>query len=538
MDRNDRDIDVAFSKVQAVLKLLETKGDVWELEVQDVPIWWFVRNRFYYQLVKYFNNNKGNQAFTDSKNNSKGISHFFSVCFKGGIFGIRALVGMMRLKRVKQKQSLGRPIMFLSVPGDFRGVEDKERRDIFLDPIYRKISRKSIMVERTTLSKWDLHSLLHRKDVIFFDWFMLLALLKLSLRLLKAPEVKGWHLLRNKCQEINFAGIPSEQLLSMMKSIIDGFSRKAIVQVEASKMLLQEINPGVIIEICSYDSGSMAVNLIARRRRIPVVELQHGVINKGHMGYTYFIPQDRQVEKLIPDRILVFGEAFKQAILATGTAFTSDNIVISGFPRMSTFLEKLEREGRDSLREEIRHRLRINSDTFLITVTTQPMSSRCLASFLREALKTLEINNFTVCIKPHPSEAETWKRSYGDIIQDPRVRTLTNKDIDLYELLVASDVHATVCSTVFLECFALGVPNIIIGCPGYSNVLQLVDQNEIIIVKDPSEFIAQLKRLDEDAEYGEMIVKKGAEASGRFFASDNSPVDAIIKEIEKCRGAQ
>ena len=69
-------------------------------------------------------------------------------------------------------------------------------------------------------------------------------------------------------------------------------------------------------------------------------------------------------------------------------------------------------------------------------------------------------------------------------------------------------------------------------------MLQLVDQNEIIIVKDPSEFIGQVKRLDEDAEYGEMIVKKGAEASRRFFASDNSPVDAMIKEIEQCSGEQ
>ena len=280
------------------------------------------------------------------------------------------------------------------------------------------------------------------------------------------------------------------------------------------------------------------MNLVARKRGIPVVELQHGVINKGHMGYTYFIPQDYQGERPIPDRIIVYGEAFKQAILATGNAFTPGNIVISGFPRMSTFLEKLEREGQYSLREKIRHCLGVEQHTFLITVTTQPTTSRCLASFLKEALKTLGTTDFTVCIKPHPSEAETWKRSYSDIIQDPRVRIVTDRDVDLYELLVASDVHVTVYSTVFLECFALGIPNIVIGCPGYQNVLQLVDQDEIIIVKDPSEFIAQLKRLKEDAEYRGMIVKKGAEASGRFFATEGSPEDIIIREIEQCSEAQ
>jgi len=524
--------NVAFDQAQVVMQLLETRCGVWELKVQDVPIWWFVRNRFYGQLVNYFNSKRGRKSFFTNESNSRTVSHLLSICFKGGVFGLRSLTGMIRMRRIKDSRAKGR-IMFLSVPSAFRGVKGKGISDIYFDLIQKRISETSIVVERTTLSKWDLHSLLYRKDVVFFDWFMLLAILKLSLRLLKAPGIKGWGLLRAECQEIDFTGISSEQLLTMIESVIDGFSRKAIVQVEASRMLLQEINPEVIIEICSYDSAPRAMNLVARERGIPIIELQHGLISQD-MCYNYFLPDDYRGEKPLPNKILVYGKAFEQSILGMGTAFSSENIDVVGFPRLSIFLKKLKREGPDSLRGKTRAHLGIAQDTFVLTVATQPTTSDCLSNFLKEGLKRLEGDDFSICIKLHPSEAETWKRSYSNIIQDPRVRILTDRDVDLYDLLVASDVHITVYSTVFLECFALGVPNIIIGCPGYSNVLQLVDQNEIIIVRNPSELVAQLTRLKEDAEYRGMIVKKGEEAPGRFFAGGNSPVDAIIEEIEQC----
>jgi len=526
----------AFNQALSVIRVLETECDVWTLKTRDIPIWWFVRGRFYTQLLKHFDREQGEAPPINRVRVFESLSHLLSACSKAMIFGIRSLCGMIGLTRLKARFRKG-PIMFLSVPAAFRGVKREGLSDIYFDPIYRRIANKSIVVERTSLSKWDFHSLLFRKDAIFFDWMLLRAILKLFPYLWETPKTEGWRAFYANCQGVDFGSISCDRLLDMLHSVIDGLSRKVIVQVEASKMLLQKVNPKAIVEICSYDSAPRAMNLVARKHGIPIIELQHGLISQN-MSYNYFVPDDYQGEKPLPNKILVYGDASKQSILGAGTAFSSGNIDVVGFPRLSEFLKKLKSEGRDSLREKTRDHLRLPQDAFVLTITSQPTTSHCLSNFLKKALERLEGDDFTVLIKPHPSEAETWKRSYGDIIQDRRVRILTDKDIDLYELLVASDVHATVCSTVFLECFALGVPNIIIGCPGYSNVLQLVDQNEIIIVKDPSEFIAQLKRLNEDAEYGEMIVKKGAEASGRFFASDNSPVDAIIKEIEQCSGAQ
>ena len=530
MRLNRKNESLAFDQAQRIMQILEQRCEIWNLRVRDIPIWWFVRNRFYAQLIKHFDIQRDEVALTNDASLFDGLSHLFSACSKSIVFGLRSLSGMIQMRR---GQFHNRQVLFLSTAALFRGVGEDKISDIYLGPIYSRVPNKGILVERTTLSKHDLHSLLFRRDCVFFDWMLLRATFRLLPFLRQPLEVKNWRSFCARCKQMNLDTISSERLLGMVKSTIDRFSRKAIIQVEAAKMLLEAMSPRQILETCSYDSSCMAINLIARRRGIRIMELQHGFISKFHMGYAYFLPGDYQGEKPIPDKIMVYGEAFKEAVLGGGTAFDSENVVVTGFPRLSEFLKRLKEEGRASLREEVRHRLGIAQDAFVLTVTTQPQTSSSLCNFLRESLQSIRENDFTICMKVHPSEVGTWKSSYKSIIRDPRVKVLTDKNIDLYELLVASDVHATVYSTVFLESFALGVPNVIIGCPGYQHVLELVDEAEIVLASDIQTFVAELRKLAKGSAYSEEIVRKGMEAAKRFFAMDGSPVEQIRREIEE-----
>lgn len=522
---------VVYYQAQAIMQLLETQGGVWTLRVRDVPIWWFVRNRFYNQLVNYFNNEQRKEMPTNNKSSSRNIFHCLSACYKCGIFSARSLVGMMRMRSAKKDQSKDQ-IMFLSTPSAFRGAREKETSDIYFDPIYNKIPAKAFIVERTTLSKWDFYSLLFRKDIIPFDWMMLLALLKLSPSLWKAPDIKGLGSLCNKCQGIDFDSISSEQLFNMIKSVIDRFSRKAIVQVEASKMLLQRMNPKVIVETCSYDSGPMAMNLVARRQGIPIVELQHGLISRSHAGYAYFLPADYQGELPLPNKMLVYGEVFKKAIIEAGDAFNAGMIVVTGFPRMARFMGRVEREGRDTIRRETRRRLSLGYRQFVVVATMQPTTSSCLSAFLGRALKELSGMDVVLCIKPHPSELGTWQSSYSDLLADPHVRVVFDKDVDLYELLIASDIHVTVYSTVFLESFALGAPNILVNCPGYEYAFELVNQDEVLFAETPEAFAVLVKKIAESPDLRGEIIERGKCTARRFFSTDGDPESNIVSAIE------
>ena len=98
---------------------------------------------------------------------------------------MRALVGIVRLLFTNKIQFKEACTMFLSDPTDLRGSRCSS--DVFLDPIYKKISERSVMVERPTLRKWDLHSLLSSKDVIF-RYILITCSLKLAPSLWRSPK--------------------------------------------------------------------------------------------------------------------------------------------------------------------------------------------------------------------------------------------------------------------------------------------------------------------------------------------------------------
>ncbi len=206
---------IALDHVQAVMRLLETQCGVWELMIHDIPIWWFVRNRCSDQVLKYFSSEQEhNISFNANNEESSGsISRLLSTCSKAGVFGARVLVGMIRLMRAKRNQPLERPILFLSVPTAFRGVKGERLSDIYFDSIRNHIRGRTIVIERTTLGRGDLHSLFTRKDTIPFDWMLLRALLEVSQKLWRAPKIDGWHSLCSKCQGVVLVAFSSEQEL-------------------------------------------------------------------------------------------------------------------------------------------------------------------------------------------------------------------------------------------------------------------------------------------------------------------------------------
>ena len=531
MKQASRNTNRVYVKALNIIRLLETDCGVYDLKVNDIPIWWFIRDRFSIWAMGHFSEAQGDNTFSNTEHSSGFFSNIVSFCFRGSVFLLRSLSGIIHTIGVKLRHSRKSRVMFFTLSAAVRGRKDGRKFDMVVDLLYSRISDRSLVVERTTLSNWDFQSLLHRKNTIFYDWMMLLSVLKSLPRFRKAPAIKGWNLFESKCRDVDFVGISAEELLDVVMWLICQHSFKVLVEVGAAQMLIQAFKPSVVVETTSYDSAARALTLAARRRGLPVVELQHGMIYGSHPGYAFFIPDDYQGERPIPNRILAYGEASKQAILETGNAFVAEDIVVTGFPRLATYLKDIDRGKRQRVRDEVRAYLGINEATFVATVTSDYLIAPRLAGFLAETLQNLERNRFVFCIKLHPIEPDT---SYKAIAQDPRIRILSDKDVDLYDLLAASDVHVTVDTSVFVECFALGVPNIIVAYSDHdSPVLEVVEQSEITTVNTPQMFIEELSKLSEDSTHKEMVVAKGRQIAGRFFANEDYPENAIISEITR-----
>ena len=196
----------------------------------------------------------------------------------------------------------------------------------------------------------------------------------------------------------------------------------------------------------------------ARENIIPVlpgnpesVELQHGIITKGHPGYIY--PEFVRVEddRFFGRTLLVYGEKVKE-ILTQNSIFKPEQIEVIGNPRIIKYKKEFP------VQEEERN---------LILFASQPYEQsrvgtnyyQSMIDYLRFVQKYLEekslSNSFKLCIKLHPREENSVKKIY--------TKSLGNIDVfdnssQLYEILNNTFLQLTVSSTTLYEAALFGVP--------------------------------------------------------------------------------
>jgi len=517
-----------------ILRFLETHCGVYDLRVRGLPIWWFVRYRFFLGLVDSLLNTPGDPSVPRG---SARLSNPFRLarkfrCFvsRAGVFLLRALVTAARL--IALRGTLRGKVMFVPVSRLCQRLDKKsDTWDILIDPIRQHLLSDSVIIEKPSLNANDRISLWHRKGCLFLDWWYLTSALFTAPMLARRPRVEGIDKTAACCQDAKFDGIQGEQLANQIVSFLNRQSRRIVVQSHAARRLMQQLRPKAVVGIASYDSSSIALSLMAKRQGVAVFELQHGAIELGQIGYTYYVPESYQGEKPVPDCIFVHGRAARDAILGSNTLYAEGDIAVVGSPRMYSFLESLDGDKRSALRSIVREKLRIAQDAFLVTVTTQPTTVHCLVSFLCEALSNLQLESLKLCLKIHPSERDTWRRAYGALACRPQVLPVEDGIVSLYELLVASDLHVTVYSTVLLESMALGTPNIILRCPGYEKVRKLLEDEELLVAERPQDFVRILLKIRDRPNYYHSLVETGVSRSTYFFRLDTPPDVAMASRI-------
>lgn len=103
--------------------------------------------------------------------------------------------------------------------------------------------------------------------------------------------------------------------LSQQKLDINKLEKEIIKQIiyyksgiKSFKKLITKIHPKIVMEIAAYSSYCMLINKICNENHIPVIELQHGVMN-NHLAYAY--ATDEMLRQL-PNKIFLFSEFWKK----------------------------------------------------------------------------------------------------------------------------------------------------------------------------------------------------------------------------------
>lgn len=279
-----------------------------------------------------------------------------------------------------------------------------------------------------------------------------------------------------------------------------GLTARFMADRQYWRMVFKLTDPALFLVVCSY--GQEAPVAAARSMGIPVWELQHGTISEFHFGYSYDASARAHSATLpLPERIITFGQFFSEALISCGY-WVPEQVPVLGFPRLSYFQKAAASTGATP-----------REGPFNILVSTQWTLEDEYHDFIR-ALVALLPARVKLIVNPHPRSLprniERLESLSGDRIE------VMDQRSSMYHRLGEIDLHCSAYSTTLFESAGMGIPTIVMGLPGWTNVRSLLDRGAAKFAQDPAEFAATVSlALEQPAFLQEW--KRRTEKEGSYF---------------------
>jgi|GEM_PF-1909257 len=196
--------------------------------------------------------------------------------------------------------------------------------------------------------------------------------------------------------------------------------------------------------------------LAMKRAGIRTIEMQHGLIAEEDIFYV-FPPSVKKVigKALFADRILVYGECWKQRLLK-GCEYPEARIGLAGYYHFESRQEDAK------LQEELKT---FASGDRLLLITSQTDLQHYFIPYVTWLAKDIAAKKlpWKILFKPHPSE----KKGTYDVLD-----TLGNAKVvsaNLEHLFRASDLHLSIYSTTLFDAVRFGVKSYALYVPEYGD---------------------------------------------------------------------
>ncbi|SFR58082.1 Protein of unknown function [Maribacter stanieri] len=307
--------------------------------------------------------------------------------------------------------------------------------------------------------------------LIGMSWIYLIQFL--ILKFSKTPRIEAFVDLENYL----------EQDLSKIKDIYHRYHAGYLFY----NFLFKFIKPKGVFLVCYYSNFGLVK--ACKKNRIPVLELQHGIVTKNHRAYNFAKTLNGP---FTPDYFLSYGPYFN-SIVKNGNLVLKKNTLNYGY----SFLYEANKKLRKT--DEIEKLLtKFNK---VICITGQ------LENTDRKLLKLVgnvsdEFADICFVYKPrNKNNMVTFKEKSNFIKWE---------DINTYLLMKYCDYHITIYSTCAIESIALGTPNIAINIDNlYSAHLKdIIGDNEYNhVVDSEKELNKLLLRLSNTNYNNKMVVQ-------------------------------
>ncbi|GHV32184.1 hypothetical protein AGMMS4952_22130 [Spirochaetia bacterium] len=226
----------------------------------------------------------------------------------------------------------------------------------------------------------------------------------------------------------------------------------------------------------------------AKNCHIPVYEFQHGVIDRGHMYYSYPLVKDLWDKVYLPTKLLTFSRYWLKGIYYPSRELVIGNNYIS---------KKIVKE--------------INCDIILF-VSANVFGDK-LAYLLNQAANKIKSN---IIFKLHSNEYDQVDFYKTLFLGNKNIRVITN-ECSINELLAKARLMVTVFSTAVYEALQASVPVCIFKVETYEIMNPVFELDGVFLINGACDFLNVIDQI------------KPLENSPVFFESFNP--DVVRKEL-------
>ncbi|AZQ15866.1 hypothetical protein DOS48_05270 [Halorubrum sp. PV6] len=260
--------------------------------------------------------------------------------------------------------------------------------------------------------------------------------------------------------------------------------------------LLDQVDPEVAVIVVSY--GKETLIEACKRKEIPVVELQHGVIYDHHFAYSF---PEGETKTTFPNYLLTFGEFWNEN---ARFPISDGRVIPVGYPYLEQRLNKYDD---------------VESTEQLLFIS-QGTIGRKLSQFALEVHEDDRIDH-EVVYKLHPGEYDRWEDEYPWLAESD-MRVIDESEPPLYRLFAESSAQVGVGSTAVYEGLCFDLETFVFDADG-------ADVLEPLVEDGVASAIGSVEELATSLHY-----KNGQEFERDRFFKPNA-IDNVIEELKNIK---
>lgn len=240
------------------------------------------------------------------------------------------------------------------------------------------------------------------------------------------------------------------------------------------EVLLNRVRPKCVYFVVGYSHFAPLVH-VARAMGIRTVELQHGVISRYHLGYSF---PGKPVLEYFADSLESWGAYWGDL---PELPLPRKQVVDSGFPYFH-YMSKMHSG--------------IKRQSGQLLVLSQTAIGQDLAQKVLQAVESSRVA-IRIMYKLHPGEFLSWRKNQALV----RLSALPNveiidRDCDLYRLLAESEYQTGVFSTAIFEGIQMGCKTILFNLPGIEYMDNLLEKGMVVCYDETCTLEENLRGAD------------------------------------------